>query len=792
MFPTWRSSRVPRIDLLAAAGVWLLAASAAAPPAVAQKLTLDRLATTPYLSGTPPMTPSWSPDGKRLAFLWNDQGLPFRDIWLVDASGSNLRRLTDMAKVVPDVEDPGLTDDAARAWQIAARARTGIARIPPCCLAFPPTRYAPVWAPDGQSLVFPYRGAIWSVNADGSGAPTRLTESAGDKYAIALSADGTYLSYLQDGDLWLLNRKTRERVQATRRAVPPLGIIQDGDFTRPQAEFSNYAWSPNGDYIALHFDDRRAVRTLLFPNYLGEETTAVPVRRDYTGDNTATRTLVVLAVKKGDLDDIDLPNLRVTNGYVWSGDGRLLIDQMSMDARDRWLFLYGAGDKSLKEIWHDARPSRNSQAPASDWQSDGKGVVFVSDKDGHHHIYALALDGSAPRQLTQGEWSVVGESGSASFRVSRATKQIFFVSNQKNPYERQYYRMAENGGPITPVTTLPGTHLPSLAPDGARVATIRSDDLTPQELYIVAADGKGTEAKVTASPVKEFASYKWVQPRYVTFKSHLDGTTLHGRLIEPPTLDRSKRYPVILGPVYPNSVRNRWGEREEWRGVYASLQQFLVLERNYIVFQVDTRGSVGYGRAFSDGLINYGGVDIDDLESGVRYLKTFAYVDADRIGLWGSSYGGLMTAMSLFKKPGLYRAGVASAPATNVWHALDGQERVLGKPHSSPELYRQSSVASFGDDLKDHLMIIHGMQDDIVLFKDSVTLAEKLMMLGKSFDFVVLPSSVHAWTRKDYVARFGLEKLVELLRPLHGRRAESGGKIGAVMRRPLASGPTLE
>ena len=299
MFRTWRSSRSSPLDVLAALGFCLLAASAAAPPALAQKLTLDRLATAPYLSGTPPMTPSWSPDGKRLAFLWNDQALPFRDIWLVDASGTNLRRLTDMAKVVPDVEDPGLTDDAARAWQITARARTGIARIPPCCLAFPATRYAPVWAPDGQSLVFPYRGAIWSVNADGSGAPTRLTESAGDKYAIAFSADGTYLSYLQDGDLWLLNRKTRERVQATRRAVPPLGIIQDGDFTRPQAEFSTYAWSPNGDYIALHFDDRRAVRTLLFPNYLGEETTAVPVRRDYTGDNAATRTLVVLAVKKG-------------------------------------------------------------------------------------------------------------------------------------------------------------------------------------------------------------------------------------------------------------------------------------------------------------------------------------------------------------------------------------------------------------------------------------------------------------------------------------------------------------
>ena len=511
----------------------------------------------------------------------------------------------------------------------------------------------------------------------------------------------------------------------------------------------------------MHFDDCRAVRTLMFPNYLTDEATAVPVRRDYTGDNAATRSMVVLAVKKGDIDTLDLPDLRVTNGYVWSGDGRLLVDQMSMDARDSVAVHLWRRRQVAQGDWHDARPARNSQAPASDWQSDGKGVVFVSDKDGHHHIYALSLDGGAPRQLTQGEWSVVGESGSAPVRVSRATKQIFFISNQKNPYERQV--LPDAGGRRA---DHPGDDAAGHSPSKPRSGRHPGGDDPIRRCHAAGAVHRqrrrqGKETRVTTSPVKEFGAYKWVQPRYVTFKSHLDGTTLHGRLIEPPNLDRSKKYPVILGPVYPNSVRNRWGEREEWRGVYASLQQFLVLERNYIVFQVDTRGSVGYGQAFSDGLINYGGVDVDDLESGVRYLKTFAYVDADRIGLWGSSYGGLMTAMSLFRKPGLYEAGVASAPATNLWHALDGQERVVGKPNASPELYRQSSAASFGEDLKDHLMIIHGMQDDIVLFRDSVWLAEKLMMLGKSFDFVVLPSSVHAWTRKDYVAQFGLEKLVD-------------------------------
>ena len=181
---------------------------------------------------------------------------------------------------------------------------------------------------------------------------------------------------------------------------------------------------------------------------------------------------------------------------------------------------------------------------------------------------------------------------------------------------------------------------------------------------------------------------------------------------------------------------------------------------SYLVFQVDVRGSVGHGRDFRDQLTNYGTVELDDLRSGVDYLKTLPYADVSRSGIWGSSYGGLMTVMSLFRKPGVYKAGVASAPATNLWHALDGQERVVGLPHARPDLYRESSAISYGEDLKDALLIIHGMNDDVVMFKDSVVLIEKLMMLGKKFDVALSPSSVHAWSRKDYVAAYLLDKLV--------------------------------
>jgi dipeptidyl-peptidase-4 len=297
--------------------------------------------------------------------------------------------------------------------------------------------------------------------------------------------------------------------------------------------------------------------------------------------------------------------------------------------------------------------------------------------------------------------------------------------------------------------------MPFLAPDGSKVALLHSNDVTPTELYIADTKGGGDERRITRSPPEDFYNHKWIQPKYVTFESHVDGVTLHGRLLEPPNLDRSKKYPVILGPVYSNTVRN------QWRGTYGTLQQYLALEGEYIGLHVDLRGSYGYGQDFRKKLrLDYGGIDIEDLHSGVKYLETLPYVDPDRIGIWGSSYGGLMTTMSLFKKPGVYKAGVAGAPATNVWHATTGEVDVAARPDTHPEVYRKSSAYSYGENLRDHLMIIHGMQDSVVLFKDSVTLAEKLMLLGKDFDFVVAPSAVHGWTRKDYAAVYLLRKLV--------------------------------
>ena len=239
-------------------------------------------------------------------------------------------------------------------------------------------------------------------------------------------------------------------------------------------------------------------------------------------------------------------------------------------------------------------------------------------------------------------------------------------------------------------------------------------------------------------------------------KSRIDDYTLHGRLVLPPSLAPGKKYPVIVGPVYSNSARNRWA------GSRGTLQQYLALEGSYIGLQVDIRGSTGYGRSFREAFhSDTGGGDIKDLASAVAFLKTLPYVDPDRIGIWGSSYGGTLTVFSLFKKPGLFRAGVAAAPAVDAQFFGTDDIALMGLPRTDPDVYRRVSAIHLGEDLEDPLLILHGMQDAIVPFKTSLVLAEKLMLLGKNFDFVFTPAATHAWTRKEHEAIFLTRKLVE-------------------------------
>ncbi len=686
-------------------------ARAEAPP----PLTVARIVShSPALFGTAPASPAWSPDGKTLAFLWNDEAMPAREIWLVDRNGSALRRLTHA------------TDGGGSA----------VSEF--------------VWAPGG-TLVYIAAGKIHRIAAAGGAAQT-LTRRAGERASLSLSPDGSTLAFLQDGDLWSFPLAGVEPVQVTDVAVKAIGKVPLGTYYHPDVEIGGadwgettaYAWSSDSKSIAVHYVDRRNVRRFPIPYYLTPDAILNELRRGAPGDVNEVRKVGLLDVVTRELSLLDLPNPSSSRivGFAWSPRGPLLIDRETDNAIDRTLTLFDPKTRALRDVWSDHGESRIYNDVAAAWHPDGVRILLTGDLDDRYRLYLLTPGDAHPKPLTEGPYDVEG----AAFAVP-GSPYVYYVSSEPLPEERHVWRIPADGGKAERMSTLSGLNTPVVSPDGKSVALLHSDDRTPMELYV---GGR----RVTHSPPPEFSRIQWANVHYARFKGSTAGVELHARIFEPPNLIRTKRYPVIFGPVYTNTVRNRWDGR--WEG----LMQLLV-QRGYILVQVDSRGSTGYGRAFREKFLSqWGSSDLDDYQDAVDYMKSLPYVDPERFGIFGSSYGGLITIFALFKKPGLFTAGVAAAPATDPRYFGSDDVAVARTPATNAEVFEKGRAAQYAKNLRDHLLIIHGMADDVVPFQTSVMLAEELVQQHKDFDFAFTPTATHRWTARDDDAIYLYGKLI--------------------------------
>lgn len=715
-------------------------------------LTLERLTARPSLSGTAPTRPLWSSDGQWLAFLWDDVGREEREIWVVEREGSVPRPLT-----------------GARVGQGSVGGVTDLA-----------------WIPAAHVLVYVRGQEVWEIEVP-DGMPRHLATAeppawpSGEISEIGVSPDGATVSFLANGDLWLLTRKTAALRQATKVGEPPLGAVPLGTYYRPDAAIGpatwggppSYAWSPDGRFIAVHYVDRRHVSTMSFPYYLGEAPIMNVLRRSRPGEENEVRTVGFFRLADGSLRLLDLPEtteMRVVT-FSWSPAGTLLIDRESDDAVDRRLCLADPATATVREIWHDHRESRIYNDIAAAWYADGRSILLSADLDDRYRLYLFTphdvAGGVSPatatgcvspdvrlcagelRPLTRGPFDVTGPGIPVP-----GTGDVLYVSSEPSPYERHVWRTEATGARRTRLTTRPGTHAPFLSPDGLTLALLSSDDITPTELYLTEAQTATEPRRITHSPSAAFEAFRRWAARYVSFPHRSDRWVVHARIIEPPHLDPSKKYPVVFGNMYSNTVRNRWEPR------FAALQQYLAVERGYIVVQVDVRGSTGYGRDFREAfLMDWGGGDLEDIESAVEYVKTLPYVDDDRLGIWGTSYGGTLTIYSLLRKPGLFRAGVAAAPAVDPYYFGSDDVAICRRPQTHPETFRRGAL-QYAANLHDHLLIIHGMMDDVVPFQTSVALAEELMRLGKDFEVAFAPAATHAWSSRPDYALFLMRRLV--------------------------------
>lgn len=680
------------------------------------ELTLDDLFARPKLTGTSPSQPVWAPNSEYFAFSWSEPGNSGRGLWVSSNDGEEIRLFSNTKS--PSVRDIVWTD---------------------------------------ANTILSLRGEqLWQTSVS-EGVDLQLMPVEAGASNLSISPSGKQAAYIQNGDLWLADLSSKQNRQLTEIGIAPLSSLPKGRYSRAEREIGpgiwsgpTYKWSPDGMTIAIHVVDRREMRKVPFPDYLDAETNPNEVRRSYPGDPNEIRRVGLLDVASGNIRYLDLPDPHANQviDFNWSPSGALLIDIASDTAVERKLFVLSPGESQVKEIWRGVRESRMYTSFGSSWHPDGQQVVFLSDLGDRYGLYSIDSLSSKdrPQLLTDPSYDVLSS-------PIIAGDALFYAGNGVNPYEQHVYRLKMSGGKPEQVTQLAGQNIGYPSPDGKHLVFMHSNDTSPPELYVAGSED-GTAKKITHSPLPAFTEQIWTAAEYVSFPSLVDDYTLHARILKPTNMQPGKKYPVLFGPVYSNTARNRWA------GNYSLVQQLLV-KKGYIIVQVDSRGSNGYGRAFREEfLLGFADQDIEDYASAVAYMESLDYVDPDRIGIWGSSYGGTLSVYSLLMKPGLFQVGVAAAAAVDPMFFGTDDVAIVRTPQTDPEIFERKAL-KYAANLQDKLLFIHGMQDHVVPFKTVAVLAEELIKQGKDFDFAFAPGATHGWSREQHYDRYLFGKLIE-------------------------------
>jgi len=427
----------------------------------------------------------------------------------------------------------------------------------------------------------------------------------------------------------------------------------------------------------------------------------------------------------------------------WSDDGKnAVLSARSVDNKDRWIMHLdmATGKTKILASMHDDAWVGGPGGFTLGWLPDNKRVFFVSERDGFSHLYTVSIEGGEPVQLTSGPFEV------SDVRVSDDKTKFYFTSSEGSFFERHLYSMPLNGGPRTKLTSMPGNNQATVSPDQTKLAVVRSFSNKPPELYLEPNKTGVTEAEikqVTNSPTDEWKSYKWIVPPIINFKAR-DGATVYGRLYKPANFKKGGPAVVFVhGAGYLQNVHN-W-----WSSYYREYMfHHFLMEKGYLVLDIDYRGSAGYGRDWRTGIYRHmGGKDLTDHVDAVDYLVKEHGVDPKRVGLYGGSYGGFITLMAMFTTPDVFAAGAALRPVTDWAHYNNGYTaNILNLPQNDQEAYRMSSPIYYAAGLKGALLICHGMVDVNVHYQDSVRLAQKLIELRKeNWELASYPAEDHGF-----------------------------------------------
>ncbi len=750
----------------------------ATPAADVLRPTLNEIFKPPTLLGRRPRLDAISADGRFVTYRWaeKDEEEPKASLWLTRTDGT-----VDPIRLFDE-------DDDVRTWWTRDGAtllvlRDGWLETLDAATATTSIRTSPLMRTgavrglhlfeDGRRLAFQAGEdrQVWVVDlvSGTRTAPADALENRGpwfqvleDRGLVAVLADRTRLDAgrpARPSDANATNedgaasaaKKPGKKEAAEKRVlwlVPldPEGLTVETRFE----EGERIEVSADGRFVLRTEQKRSPARKLIMADYLTDRVTTVDVRSSLPGDDGVETTIELYSIddEEAFAPPIDEASHFWTHQATWSPSGaRLLVHRLSNDFHVRQVLVVDAATRTGRLVFTE-RDDAWVGGPLlwAGWAGKTETVLFTSERSGWNHLYAHDLAAGETRPITD----PARRAELHDLEVADDGTRVVVLMNDPDPAERHLFTVPLlPGGPsaVRRLTDGEGTATrPLLSLDASTVAFSWSTLGVPDELAAVSvADPAPT--RLTDTVPKAYGEMAFPAPEIVEYENPDDGVKVRALLYKPVPFDPSRTYPAVLfihGAGYLQNVTKSMTSYD-----VNMLFHHRLARKGYVVLDPDYRHSKGYGRDFRAAIHGHmGGKDLDDVVAGVDWLKRTGYVDGDRVGLYGGSYGGFMTLMALFTKPDVFQCGAALRSVTdwrtyNAWYT----NARLGDPDDEQEKenYERSSPIDHVEGLKKPLLLLHGLKDSNVFAQDSIRLIEKLIELGKEFDAMLYPSQNHAF-----------------------------------------------
>jgi dipeptidyl-peptidase 4 len=654
---------------------------------------------------------TWAPDGKR--FAWMED----KAIWQYDVPTAKKKQLVALAPL----EEKAVKPPKAETFDWLNR------RV---------SEQSFQWSSSGQEMLISVEGDLFLLHTE-NGKWEQLTATPEQERDPKLSPDGHFVSFRRDHDLYSLEIESKKLMRLTGDGGPTLwnGEL---DWVYPEELDLSTAhwWSPDSSQIAyLQFD---VSRESIFPHadLLSWRALPEPERFPQPGTPNAEVRLGVVAAGGGVTHWMDIGDARdhLLARVYWSPDSRAVAyERLNRVQNQLDLGLADAHTGAARVLVTEQDPHWINVNDDFRFLNKGKQFLWGSERDGYLHLYLYSTDEKQVTQLTSHEWEVTDVTG-----VNEETGEVFFVSTEESPVERQLYSVHMDGKDKPQrLSRGAGTHSISMSPTTAYYMDTASSLSTPPHRTLHQSDG----SQIAVYQESVLPDVEILPTEIVKLKAS-DGVPLFARMIKPVGFSPDKKYPVIVMIYGGPGVQT---VHDAWSG--ADFDQVLA-QRGYLIWQLDNRGSSGRGHAWESKIYHETGAqELKDQLDGIHYLETLGFADMTRVGLSGWSYGGYMTLYSLANAPSVFRAGIAGAPVTE-WRNYDTiyTERYMGLPEENPEGYKRSSPQTNAGDISARLLIVHNLEDDNVHFQNTVQMANALEKAGKQFQMLVYPQKSHGVT----------------------------------------------